>query len=75
MKDQNKEADQLKKNSQDWDRVYQLHNSQDWFNAYQEIDSFLADELAKVGKSFPIISDSKQEVNTIAAIKLLVKSK
>lgn len=47
-------------------------NGQNWFNAYQEIDSFLFDELEKIGKEFPIINQDKPELNTIEAIKVLL---
>ena len=47
-------------------------NGQNWFNAYQEIDSFLFDELEKIGKEFPIIDQDKPELNTIEAIKVLL---
>ena len=59
----NREIEQLKESDK---------NGQDWFNAYQEIDSFLFEELEKVGKDFPIISQDKPELNTIEAIKVLL---
>ena len=59
----NEEIDQLKESDK---------NGQNWFNAYQEIDSFLFDELEKIGKEFPIIDQDKPELNTIEAIKVLL---
>ena len=50
----------------------ELENGQDWFNAYQEIDNFLFNELEKIGKEFPIVSQEKPELNTIEAIKALL---
>ena len=59
----NEEIEQLKESDK---------NGQNWFNAYQEIDSFLFDELEKIGKEFPIIDQDKPELNTIEAIKVLL---
>ena len=47
-------------------------NGRKWFNAYQEVDEFLFDELKKIGKDYPIISETCQELNTIEAIRQLV---
>lgn len=59
----NEEIEQLKESDR---------NGQNWFNAYQEIDSFLFDELGKIGKEFPIIDQDKPEINTIEAIMVLL---
>lgn len=59
----NEEIEQLKESDR---------NGQNWFNAYQEIDSFLFNELDKIGKEFPIINQDKPELNTIEAIKVLL---
>lgn len=48
-------------------------NGQAWFNAYQDIDSFLFKELDKIGKEFPIIDNDNPAINTIEAIKILIK--
>lgn len=48
-------------------------NGQHWFNAYGEIDQFLFTELENIGIGFPIVSD-RPELNTIEAIKLLMKN-
>ena len=44
-----------------------------WFNAYQEVDDFLFEQLDKKGKEFPIINENKPQLNTIEAIKILLK--
>ena len=59
----NEEIEQLKESDR---------NGQNWFNAYQEIDSFLFNELEKIGKEFPVINQDKPELNTIEAIKVLL---
>ncbi len=48
-------------------------NGMEWFNSYGEVDQFLFDELEKINKDFPIIDEDKPELNTIEAIKLLIK--
>ena len=50
-------------------------NGADWFDSYQEIDSFLFTELGNIGEEFPIINKDKPEINTIEAIKILIKNK
>lgn len=59
----NEEIEQLKESER---------NGQNWFNSYQEIDTFLFEELEKIGKEFPIINQVKPELNTIEAIKVLL---
>lgn len=59
----NEEIEQLKESDR---------NGQNWFNSYQEIDTFLFEELEKIGKEFPIINQDKPELNTIEAIKVLL---
>ena len=59
----NEENEQLKESDR---------NGQNWFNSYQEIDTFLFEELEKIGKEFPIINQDKPELNTIEAIKVLL---
>ena len=58
-----KEIEQLKESDR---------NGQNWFNAYQEIDTFLFNQLEKVGKEFPILDQDRPELNTIEAIKVLL---
>lgn len=50
------------------------NNNNDWYNSYGEVDDFLFDELNEKGFKFPILEDNdKPELNTIEAIKLLLK--
>ena len=58
-----KEIEQLKESDR---------NGQNWFNAYQEIDTFLFNQLEKVGKEFPTLDQDRPELNTIEAIKVLL---
>ena len=48
-------------------------NGSDWFNAYGEVDYFIFDELSKIGKEFPIVDEHKRELNTVEAIKTIIK--
>ena len=48
-------------------------NGSDWFNAYGEVDYFIFDELSKIGKEFPIVDEHKPELNTVEAIKIIIK--
>ena len=48
-------------------------NGSDWFNAYGEVDYFIFDELSKIGKEFPIVDEHKPELNTVEAIKTIIK--
>lgn len=48
-------------------------NGMDWFNAYGEVDYFIFDELSKIGKEFPIVDEHKPELNTVEAIKTIIK--
>ena len=48
-------------------------NGSDWFNAYGEVDNFIFDELSKIGKEFPIVDEHKPELNTVEAIKTIIK--
>lgn len=50
-------------------------NGFDWFISYQNVDSFIFKELNELGLEFPVVSEDKPELNTIEAIKLLIKQK
>ena len=39
----------------------------------EEVDYFIFDELSKIGKEFPIVDEHKPELNTVEAIKTIIK--
>ncbi len=47
-------------------------NGMEWFNAYGEVDSFIFEELHKLGEEFVVVSEEKPYQNTIESIKLLM---
>lgn len=50
------------------------NNGGDWFNAYQDVDSYLFKALLSKGLEFPIVDEKHPQLNTIAAIELLIEN-